>query len=148
MQDFEKYKSLPKQIEAFYNKQHNIDNNIKETCMQRYNDIKILMPRIQVLLDALNACIKYDYREVLKETNNIKFSYNRYNNYVHYLIYGDDNNLHFTINGDLMILYDKRISKKSDKYITDFKDLLKTFIDDYNEFEKQLYKSIYDLINI
>ncbi len=140
-----KYKLLPEQIKQYYLKEQGISITDYDKCMELYKNISNnFISRIMLLVDNINTCIQYGYDDWFPDL------YGVYNKEIYFLgtltnkvigIVYCQNKYELEIT-DTVKLKDGVLYKKT-KDIVKFKDLLTTFEDKYNQFEKEMYDVIY-----
>ena len=142
---YDKYKVLPDLIKKHYLKENNISQTEYDKCMSLYKNIENnIIPRMMILVNSINTCKQYGYGDWFPDL------YNRLDKIycigtlsdtilgICYQIGQYDLEITDTIKLKYNTMY-----KSKNKHITEFKDLLETFEEEYNKFEKEIYDIIY-----
>ena len=142
----DRYKLLPDLIKKHYLKEHNISIIDYDECKKLYDYINNkLVPRIMILVDNINACKKYGYGNWFNDLygiNNQKMYFmGATSDTVVGVIYRHNN--YKLVITDTVKLKDGVLDRSITKDIVYFKELLQTFEDEYNQFEKEMYDIIY-----
>lgn len=141
----DKYKLLPDLIKKHYLKENNISQTEYDKCISLYKNIENnIIPKIMTLIDNINTCKQYGYGDWFPDL------YDKFNKIYCIATLSDtilgicyQNDKYALDITDTIKLKNHSIYRSKNKHITEFKDLLETFEEEYNKFEKNIYDIIY-----